>query len=37
MPRDVSYSDGRTVHNAVIVVWEDLRFTRGLHQWQVMK
>lgn len=23
MPRDISYSNGRTVYNAVIVVWED--------------
>lgn len=23
MPQDISYSDGRTVKNAVVVVWED--------------
>ena len=29
MPRDISYSDGSTVKNAVVVVWEDLHEERA--------
>lgn len=29
MPQDIHYSDGRTVKNAVIVVWEDLHNERS--------
>lgn len=29
MPRDISYSDGSTVRNAVVVVWDDLHNERA--------
>ena len=29
MPKDISYSDGSVVKNAVIVVWEDLHNERS--------
>lgn len=29
MPQDISYSDGRTVKNCVVVVWEDLHEERS--------
>lgn len=29
MPKDISYSDGKTVKGAVIVVWEDLHTERS--------